>query len=104
MPSNQLGVYSSLDAQVDCVVNGPEVSGHVLGVVDVFFGWLRRAPAYPELGVTAVLGNERTVSIVLLALLEPERLPAHSDLQVIGRPVVALLGGAQVAVGKKRET
>ena len=104
MPGDELGMDTSLDAQVDCVVNGPQIPGQVVFVVDVFFSWLRRAPAYPELGIAAVLLQKGAICIVLFALLEPERLPAHSDLQVIGGPVIALLGGTQVTGGKKRET
>ncbi len=104
MPHDQLDVHATLDAQVDRVVNSPEVSGHVLGVVDAFFGGFGGVPTYPKLGITAVLGDKRPSRVVFFAFPEPERLPAHTDLQVISRPFIARLGGTQVARGKKGET
>ena len=103
MPGNELGMDPSLNAEVDRLIYVPQITGQVVFVIGVFLGRFGSPPTYPKLGVTAVLFKKGAIGIVLVAFLQVEGLPTHADVQVIGRPNIALLGCTQLARGKKSE-
>ena len=49
------------------MVNRLKIPRHVLLVIGMIFGWFRSIPIHPELGITAMLGNQGAIRVVFIA-------------------------------------
>jgi len=60
-------------------------------IVGTLFGWFNRVPAYPELGITTMLGDKGAVGIVQFTTGQTKGLPPHANMHVVGGPGVGVM-------------